>query len=107
MGNVEIIKIAIFILIGLVVLLKILPKKMPKEKNFVCARCSRTSPYTKRTIEAWRRGFSKLYCSTCHEKWLQTRPKVQRANSAGGCLSGIVLFIMLPPTVFIFLKWFI
>jgi hypothetical protein len=77
--------------------------KFPKSKTFKCARCSIISTHSQRTIEAWRKGFIKLYCSQCHQKWLQSQPKVKSISSAGGCLSIIVLVVVLPCAIFIFL----
>ncbi|MGX9728618.1 MAG: hypothetical protein ACTFAK_15280 [Candidatus Electronema sp. VV] len=55
------------------------PPKFPESKTFKCVRCSEISTHSDRTVEAWpwRRGFAKLYCSSCHQKWLQSQPQVK------------------------------
>lgn len=45
-------------------------KKSPPEKSFRCTRCSSVEAYGPRTIEAWNRGFTRLYCQPCHRAWL-------------------------------------
>ncbi len=102
----------IIIIIAVVVVLLIAaktlfssPPKFPESKTFKCARCSKVSTHSDRTIEAWRKGFAKIYCSDCHQKWLQSQPKVQ--PSGGGCLSLIFIAILLPSALIGFLKWIV
>lgn len=105
MSSEEILKYAVFAFIALFFLAKLLPKKQPKEKTFVCARCKCISPHTERTIEAWRNNKNKFYCKACHEKWLESQPKLAYAagrNSGSGCLGFIVIFIVIPIGYFIF-----
>ena len=49
-------------------------QKKPKEKQFSCARCKSVANLDSRTIQAWNNGFLKLYCSNCHQRWLQENP---------------------------------
>ena len=77
----------------------------PPRRTFTCARCSTTTPHTDRTIEAWRKGTKRLFCDTCHQRWLSAQPRTNvpspaRASAAGpsrsGCL-GISLVLVLVP----------
>jgi hypothetical protein len=103
--------LGVVILVGLALLVKAVffGPRLPKSKTFRCARCSTISAHSERTIEAWRRGITKLYCSKCHLIWLQSRPRSQATSSycsASGCLSVMVFFIVLPTVVVGFLKCF-
>ena len=74
------------------------PKK-PKEKSFSCSGCRKTVDYDPRTIEAWNKGFTKLYCKTCHLEWLKNNPKLDRfslQSKGSGCLGIIALMIIIP-----------
>lgn len=108
MNNEDIIKFVVFVFIALVLLVKLLPKKTPKEQTFICARCKCVSPHTKRTIEAWRNNKNKFYCKACHAKWLESQPRQSKPtytsgrNSGSGCLGFIVIFIAIPIGYFIF-----
>jgi len=72
--------------------------KKPKEKSFSCAGCRKISDFDTRTIEAWNRGFIRLYCKSCHLEWLKNSPNqdlsIQRNRS--GCLGTFALLIILP-----------
>lgn len=74
-------------------------QKKPKEKSFTCARCGTVAEYDTRTIKAWNNGFKKLYCRTCHLKWLRDNPP-QKNNSTRaqgrGCLGVLSLLILIP-----------
>ena len=85
-------------LIALIVLNR---QKKPKEKSYSCAGCRKISDFDDRTIEAWNRGFSRLYCKSCHLEWLKNNPNnpnqdlsVQRNQS--GCLGIFALLIIIP-----------
>jgi hypothetical protein len=56
--------------------------KQPPRATFTCARCSTTTRHSQRTVEAWRAGAKRLFCDTCHRKWLTAQP--QNSNSVGG-----------------------
>jgi cold shock CspA family protein len=73
-------------------------QKKPKEKWFTCTRCKKTESHGKRTIRARNNGFTKLYCGSCHKKWLQENEEPQSyvSRSGGGCLGVAVLLILLP-----------
>ena len=74
-------------------------QKKPKENRFTCARCKKTESHSRRSIGAWNSGFSKLYCGSCHKKWLRENEGPQAyvsRGSGGGCL-GIAVFLMLLP----------
>jgi hypothetical protein len=73
-------------------------RRLPAKKTFRCARCSTVEVHSNRTIEAWRAGKTKLFCGSCHAKWLQSQPaggRVSRA-SGSGCLGMLVLCSVIP-----------
>jgi cold shock CspA family protein len=73
-------------------------QKKPKEKIFSCARCRKISEHDKRTISAWNRGLLKLYCNSCHQKWLEDQPKQQHvalSTQGRGCLGVSALLALL------------
>ena len=96
--------IAIALAIGLFLIGKIFPKRLPKQKQFKCARCGTFSPHTERTIDAWRNNKTRFFCQACHAKWLQSRPHQERTQfssygdggSGSGCLGIVVLFAFIP-----------
>ena len=70
-------------------------RRKPPTSSFKCARCKTIEQYTPRTIEAWRKGFKKIYCQNCHLAWLRNNPKqTYITNKNGGCLSFIVMGIL-------------
>lgn len=74
-------------------------QKKPKEKSFSCSRCRKTADHDSRTIEAWNKGFTKLYCKTCHLEWLKNNPYQDRfsmQSKRSGCLGIIALMIIIP-----------
>jgi hypothetical protein len=72
--------------------------RKPAQKSFRCARCSSVEAYSNRTIEAWRAGKTKLFCTSCHAKWLQSQPSGTRADRSrhSGCLGMIILCVVMP-----------
>jgi len=86
---------AIIAVVVIVTLLR--SRKKPKEKYFTCARCSANSAHTNRTIEAWRNGKTKFFCTACHTKWLQSQPTSASSRPSGsGCLGVLVLLALVP-----------
>lgn len=86
-------------------------QKNPKEKNFTCARCKVIAEFDKRTIHAWNKGVSKLYCSSCHKKWLSTQPEIEQPvkirDNKSGCLGMFIALTLLPVLTFISVcSWF-
>lgn len=75
--------------------------RLPPQKTFRCARCSVVETHSSRTIEAWRSGKTKLFCGSCHAKWLQSQPS-GRVNqpSRSGCLGMLVFCSVIPALVF-------
>jgi hypothetical protein len=72
--------------------------RLPAGKSFRCSRCGVVEVYTNRTLEAWRAGKSKLFCKSCHSKWLQSqsrKPATTRPSGAG-CLGAVLLVAFLP-----------
>ena len=83
-------------------------QKKPKEKFFTCARCKVIAIFDKRTISAWNKGISKLYCSACHQQWLSTQPELEQPglikNNKSGCLGVFMALTLLPVLMFAFIK---
>ncbi len=76
-------------------------QKKPKEKSFSCSRCRTIADYDSRTIQAWNKGFTKLYCRTCHLEWLKNNPHQERnpmQSKGSGCL-GIFAFMIIIPAI--------
>ncbi|MFT5731121.1 MAG: cold shock CspA family protein [Desulforhopalus sp.] len=74
-------------------------QKKPKDKSFRCSGCKKTTDYEPRTIQAWNRGFTKLYCKTCHHEWLKNNPHQDShsmRSKGSGCLGTLALMIIIP-----------
>ncbi|WP_420208536.1 hypothetical protein [Candidatus Electronema sp. JC] len=100
-----IIIVAVVLVLSVAIKAIFFPPKFPESKTFKCARCAKISTHSDRTVEAWRRGFTKLYCSSCHQKWLQSQPQVK--PSGGGCVSVLFIAALLPSAIIGFLKWIV
>lgn len=79
--------------------------KKPPEESFKCARCKQQEKFTKRTVEAWRKGFNKIYCQKCHQLWLRNNPGKSSSGrvsnrGSGGCLGMVFLMLVLPPSIY-------
>jgi GrpB-like predicted nucleotidyltransferase (UPF0157 family) len=71
--------------------------KMPPSKVFRCAGCKKNEAYSKRTIEAWRHGYKRIYCQACHVKWLKNNPNARQASSdSKGCAVVAITIVSLP-----------
>jgi cold shock CspA family protein len=75
-------------------------QKKPNQKQFNCARCGAIANFDSRTIQAWNNGFMKLYCNTCHQRWLRENP-VQPTHSysvgrGSGCLVLLCVLAIAP-----------
>ena len=94
----------VFAFVVLVIIGKLMPKRMPKEKTFRCSRCKTIAMHNDRTVEAWRGGKTRFFCHSCHQKWLQSQPPKVResARSYGpsgqgaGCLGIVLVLVFLP-----------
>lgn len=62
--------------------------RAPRDLHFVCAGCSERFPHTKRTVGAFERGTTRLFCNACHSKWVAGRPRQQQSVGSGERLSG-------------------
>ena len=99
-----IIAVAVAALVGLGLVAKLIPQRMPPQKSFKCSRCGTAALHNNRTAEAWRNGKAKFFCQACHLKWLQSRPPQEReshsrhgsSRGGSGCLGVVVLFALLP-----------
>lgn len=91
--------IAPFAILAVVALLILNRQKKPKEKQFSCSRCKAVVDYDSRSIHAWNGGALKLYCSSCHQRWLRDNPVQTSGYSVsrgGGCLGILCLLVILP-----------
>ena len=71
-------------------------QKKPKNRSFNCTKCKKSERYDSRTISAWNRGFTRLYCNPCHVQWLRNNPRQQEtysSNKSGGCLGTLTLML--------------
>jgi hypothetical protein len=75
---------------------------LPPTKTFRCAKCSVVEEYSPRTIEAWRKGFKRLYCKKCHRAWLDRQPGRVPDRTPSGCapvfLFGLIFLIVIYAT---------
>jgi hypothetical protein len=80
------------------------PKQLPRS-TFTCARCSTTTRHSNRTAEAWRNGAKRLYCDSCHRKWLSAQPQAAHGPGGGavfarparsGCLGASLVLVLVP-----------
>lgn len=103
--NIEIVfGIGLVVLLGISVIGKLIPKRMPPKKSFQCGRCGISAIHNARTAEAWRHGKTKFFCQSCHAKWIESRPSQTRTRQAasrtsgagGGCLGVVGLFALIP-----------
>ena len=104
MQNAELyIFLAIAVIVGAAYLLR--GNRRPPSESFICARCKMQEKYSPRTVEAWRKGFNKIYCHACHKLWLNKNPERKRehrsaVNPRGGCLGVVVFFMAVPPAIY-------
>jgi hypothetical protein len=95
--------IAVIAIVVVAALLFLVRRRQPKERTFACGRCSAVVPHTPRTVEAWRAGKNKFFCNACHAQWLRSHPAPAYTRTAApgrsGCLSVVVLFLLLPAVV--------
>ncbi len=56
------------------VLLLLRRQKRPERKSFSCSGCMRIVDYDSRTIKAWNKGDTRLYCEECFVEWSQLKP---------------------------------
>lgn len=71
-------------------------EKKPKNSSFNCTKCKKIERYDTRTISAWNRGFTHLYCNACHVQWLRNNPRQEKnhsSNKSGGCLGAFTLIV--------------
>jgi hypothetical protein len=100
--------------------------RAPASLHFVCAGCSERYSHTKRTVSAFERGTTRLFCNACHGKWVAGRPRQQqsvasrerlsggsnahtrhvspapRARARSGCLGTAVLLVALPVVLVVY-----
>ncbi len=75
--------------------------KKPKQEYYSCAKCKSLERFNPRTIEAWNRGITRLYCNKCHYEWIQNNPREKRtvhstSNSSSGCLGVVLVLFSMP-----------
>ena len=98
------------VILGVICMLLLRRQKNPKKKQFTCCRCHRNNFHSKRTIQAWNNGFIKLFCGSCHQKWLREKENtepvtyVSSHTKGHGCLGIVLLSIT---TVYSIYEWFI
>lgn len=74
--------------------------KRPQQSHFSCGKCHKVEGFSARTLGAWRRGMTRLYCRACHQQWLQEQPKNLPATagrvSGSGCAGSFLMLLALP-----------
>jgi cold shock CspA family protein len=93
-NNIE--KSAIFGIPAVVAFILLGRQKKPKNRSFNCTKCKKSERYDSRTISAWNRGSTRLYCNQCHVEWLRNNPRQQETYSSsksGGCLGTLTLML--------------
>jgi hypothetical protein len=97
--------VAVVAFVGLGLVAKLIPQRMPPQKSFKCGRCGITAQHNDRTAEAWRNDKKKFFCQACHAKWLESRPPQEReqfstrssgGSGSSGCLGVVALVALLP-----------
>src|SRR5690606_28901604 len=93
--------VGVIALLGVFLLSRLAPKRMPPQKSFRCGRCGTSALHNERTAEAWRQGKTKFFCQTCHSHWIQSHPSQENSRHLGtpggsGCLGAAALFALLP-----------
>lgn len=93
-----------YVIMAIVALFALNRQKKPKEKQFCCARCKAIVNFDRRTIQAWNNGLLKLYCNTCHQRWLREKPvqtpsylgQGNGGSSRSGCLGALYVLAVVP-----------
>lgn len=96
-----------FFAVGLTLLFGLFGKKIfrrrPATGTFTCYRCGAISAHSARTMDALREGKARLFCRSCHHKWLSTQPSCRktprspvRGASSSGCLGVVLVIVALP-----------
>ena len=87
----------VFAIPAVVALILLGRQKKPKSRVFNCTKCKKVEHFDKRTISAWNRGFTRLYCNTCHVEWLRNNPSQENNYSSSqqskGCLVAFTLIV--------------
>lgn len=96
LGSSNIEQSAIFGIPAVIAFILLGRQKKPKNRLFNCCKCKKSERYDSRTISAWNRGFTRLYCNPCHVQWLRNSPRQQEtysSNKSGGCLGTLTLML--------------
>ena len=74
--------------------------KKPAQESFSCAKCKAEEKFGPRTLAAWNRGMTRLFCGDCHNSWRKDQPRSRGNYTTGraGCL-GMLLVLALPPVI--------
>ena len=96
----DIVKIWPYLVPALVSLILLGRSKKPAQEIFTCAKCRTAEKFGPRTISAWSRGTTRLFCKKCHSSWIKEQPREITSYSQGrsGCL-GMLLVLALPPAI--------
>ncbi|PKH29337.1 MULTISPECIES: cold shock domain-containing protein [unclassified Shewanella] len=75
--------------------------KKPKQDHYSCTNCKAVERFNPRTVEAWNRGITRLFCNKCHKDWLRNKPREEtqsysRGGSSSGCLGSFLIILTLP-----------
>lgn len=74
--------------------------KKPKQEHYSCAKCKTVERFNSRTIEAWNRGATRLFCNKCHHEWIKNNSSEQKsylaASRSRGCLGAFLVISIMP-----------
>ncbi|WP_345195745.1 cold shock domain-containing protein [Kistimonas scapharcae] len=72
--------------------------KKPKQDSFSCSKCRAKEKFNPRTIAAWNRGMTRLFCNKCHSEWIRNNPKQKASYSQAqsGCLGTFLILSAIP-----------
>jgi len=75
-------------------------QKTPPQEHYSCTKCKAVERFNPRTVEAWSRGITKLFCNKCHYEWIKNNPRPQKSyvgsSKPSGCLGSFLIIAALP-----------
>ena len=106
----------------------------PNDLNYICAKCQRRFPHSRRTVAAWSKGTRRFFCNSCHRSWREAqpprtgdegsppdRPLGSSESSSGaftptsrhayakpaksGCLGIVLVALLLPPALYVLARY--
>ncbi len=69
--------------------------KKPKQEHYSCTKCKAVERFNSRTIAAWNRGITRLFCNKCHKDWIKDKPR-ERSKRASSSRVALMHFWFYP-----------